>query len=144
MPMAIDVELPVDIFDVQIDIPLIHQVVVAQLAAARQGTQHQVAGRGVRWWQEAVPPEGHRSRSPGLDPRAPVQRWWHRPRPQAARLRTAHPQEDEGRRPARCPLRSGTHGGLHVIDSFVDGDKPSTKGAIATLAWLTTVPVSSW
>ena len=31
-------ELPAEIFDVQVNIPLIHQVVVAQLAAARQGT----------------------------------------------------------------------------------------------------------
>ena len=32
------VELPAEIFDVQVNVPLIHQVVVAQLAAARQGT----------------------------------------------------------------------------------------------------------
>jgi large subunit ribosomal protein L4 len=32
------VELPADVFDVQANIPLMHQVVVAQLAAARQGT----------------------------------------------------------------------------------------------------------
>jgi large subunit ribosomal protein L4 len=32
------VELPADIFDVQTNVPLIHQVVVAQQAAARQGT----------------------------------------------------------------------------------------------------------
>lgn len=31
--------LPAELFDVQANIPLIHQVVVAQLAAARQGTQ---------------------------------------------------------------------------------------------------------
>lgn len=39
------VELPADLFDVQVNVPLIHQVVVAQLAAARQGT-HKVKGRG--------------------------------------------------------------------------------------------------
>jgi large subunit ribosomal protein L4 len=39
------VELPADLFDVQTNIPLIHQVVVAQLAAARQGT-HKTKGRG--------------------------------------------------------------------------------------------------
>ena len=33
------VDLPGSIFDVQTNVPLIHQVVVAQLAAARQGTQ---------------------------------------------------------------------------------------------------------
>ena len=32
------VELPAEIFDVEPNIPLMHQVVVAQLAAARQGT----------------------------------------------------------------------------------------------------------
>ena len=32
------VELPAAIFDVQTNVPLIHQVVVAQQAAARQGT----------------------------------------------------------------------------------------------------------
>ncbi|MBB5938153.1 50S ribosomal protein L4 [Streptomyces zagrosensis] len=39
------VELPTEIFDVQVSIPLIHQVVVAQLAAARQGT-HKTKTRG--------------------------------------------------------------------------------------------------
>jgi large subunit ribosomal protein L4 len=39
------VELPSELFDVQTNIPLIHQVVVAQLAAARQGT-HKTKGRG--------------------------------------------------------------------------------------------------
>ncbi|MDO5712422.1 MAG: 50S ribosomal protein L4, partial [Micrococcales bacterium] len=32
------IELPPELFDVQTNVPLIHQVVVAQLAAARQGT----------------------------------------------------------------------------------------------------------
>jgi large subunit ribosomal protein L4 len=32
------IELPETLFDVQTNIPLIHQVVTAQLAAARQGT----------------------------------------------------------------------------------------------------------
>ncbi|MCX2181133.1 50S ribosomal protein L4 [Streptomyces sp. SKN60] len=39
------VELPAEIFDAKISIPLIHQVVVAQLAAARQGT-HKTKTRG--------------------------------------------------------------------------------------------------
>src|ERR671920_2178832 len=39
------VELPAEIFDAKVSIPLIHQVVVAQLAAARQGT-HKVKTRG--------------------------------------------------------------------------------------------------
>src|SRR5699024_5273352 len=39
------VDLPAEIFEVQTNIPLIHQVVVAQLAAARQGT-HATKTRG--------------------------------------------------------------------------------------------------
>ncbi|WP_417564783.1 50S ribosomal protein L4 [Microbacterium sp.] len=39
------IELPAAIFDVKTNIPLIHQVVVAQLAAARQGT-HSTKRRG--------------------------------------------------------------------------------------------------
>ena len=37
--------LPAEIFDVQVNIPLIHQVVTAQLAAARQGS-HKAKNRG--------------------------------------------------------------------------------------------------
>ena len=39
------VELPAEIFDAKTSVPLIHQVVVAQLAAARQGT-HKTKSRG--------------------------------------------------------------------------------------------------
>ncbi len=39
------VELPAAVFDVQANVPLMHQVVVAQLAAARQGT-HKAKTRG--------------------------------------------------------------------------------------------------
>jgi len=39
------IDLPADVFDVQTNVPLIHQVVTAQLAAARQGT-HKAKNRG--------------------------------------------------------------------------------------------------
>ena len=39
------VELPAEIFDTEASIPLMHQVVNAQLAAARQGT-HKTKTRG--------------------------------------------------------------------------------------------------
>ena len=39
------IDLPAEIFDVQVNIPLIHQVVTAQLNAARQGT-HKAKNRG--------------------------------------------------------------------------------------------------
>ena len=40
------VELPAAIFDTEVSIPLLHQVVTAQLAAARQGT-HATKTRGM-------------------------------------------------------------------------------------------------
>ena len=43
---AATVELPAKIFDAPTNIPLMHQVVVAQLAAARQGT-HATKTRGM-------------------------------------------------------------------------------------------------
>ena len=82
---TVKVDLPAEIFDVQVNIPLIHQVVVAQQAAARQGTHvHQASRRGPRRWPQALQAEGHRPRPPGLDPRAAVRRRWRRPRPAAA------------------------------------------------------------
>ena len=99
---------PREVFDVQANVPLIHQVVVAQLAAARQGT-HSTKTRGEvsRRRQEAVPAEGHRPGPPGLDPRAAVRRRWRRARPAAARLRPADAEEDEGGRAARRAVRPG-------------------------------------
>ena len=85
---------------------LIHQVVVAQLAAARQGTD-QEPRRGPRRWPQAVPPEVGTGRPARVDPRAAVRRWWRRARSDAARVRSAHPEEDEGCRPAWRPLRPG-------------------------------------
>ena len=79
------VELPAEIFDVQTNIALIHQVVTAQLAAARQGT-HSVKRRGEVRGGGRKP---HRQKGTGraragLDPRAAVDRWWRRARPRAA------------------------------------------------------------
>ena len=43
--VAGSIELPAELFDVETNVPLIHQVVTAQLAAARQGT-HKTKNRG--------------------------------------------------------------------------------------------------
>ena len=53
------VELPAEVFDVQTNIPLIHQVVVAQLAAARQGTHKaktraEVRGGGAKPYRQKL------------------------------------------------------------------------------------------
>ena len=73
------VELPAEIFDVQTNVPLIHQVVVAQLAAARRAPTPPRRGATSAAVAEALPPEGHRPGPPGLDPRAAVRRRWRGP-----------------------------------------------------------------
>ncbi len=50
-------ELPAEIFDAATNVPLIHQVVVAQQAAARQGThatktRGDVSGGGAKPWRQ--------------------------------------------------------------------------------------------
>ena len=52
-------ELPAEIFDVQVNIPLMHQVVVAQLAAARQGT-HDTKTRAFQTLTAAMYPRMQR------------------------------------------------------------------------------------
>ena len=78
----------------------------AARAPRRAGT-HSTKTRAevARWRREAVAPEGHRPRPPGLDPRAAVAGRRHRPRAQAPRLLAAHAQEDGAPRAplARCP-----------------------------------------
>lgn len=70
------VELPGHLFDLDTNIPLIHQVVVAQLAAARQGT-HSTKTRGeVRGGGRKPYKQGHWPRTSGLHPRSSLHRWW--------------------------------------------------------------------
>jgi large subunit ribosomal protein L4 len=69
------VELPDSVFDVQANIPLMHQVVVAQLAAARRGTHKtktrgEVAGGGKKPYKQ----KGTTGRSRGTTASAPRRR----------------------------------------------------------------------
>ena len=65
------VELSDELFAAPVNAAVLHQVVTAQLAGRRTGTaRHEDPRRGPRRRQEAVPPEGHRPRPPGLDQRA--------------------------------------------------------------------------
>ena len=88
-----------------------HQVVTAQLAARRAGTQsHQDPRRGPRRRRQALEAEGHRPRPPGLDPRAALERRRRGPRPEAPQLRPADPQEDDPPRAALGAVRPGRRG----------------------------------
>jgi len=116
-------ELPGDLFDVQTNVPLIHQVVVAQLAAARQGT-HSTKTRGeVRGGGSQARPQEGAAGGPadGPKPRNYAQRT---PKKMiAAALRGA--LSDRAR-----------DGQVFVVSDLVPSEVPSTKTALATLAQL--------
>jgi large subunit ribosomal protein L4 len=134
MTKTIDVDLPVDVFDAQVNIPLMHQVVVAQLAAARQGT-HSVKSRGEVAGGGRKP---HRQKGTGRarqgSTRAPHMTGGgvvHGPVPRDYEQRTPKKFKAAALRGALTDrVRNGR---LHVVESLVTGDAPSTKAAIATL-----------
>ena len=138
MAKTIDAQLPVDIFDVQTNIPLIHQVVVAQLAAARQGTHStksrgEVSGGGKKPYRQKGTGRARQGsiRAPQYNGGGIV----HGPTPRSYDQRTPKKMKAAALRGALSDrARSGR---LHVVDSIVPGDVPSTKIAIATLRELT-------
>ncbi len=75
------VELPDAVFDVQVNVPLIHQVVVGQLAAARQGTASVKTRADVRGGGKKPYRQKGTGRARQGSIRAPaVHRWWRGPR----------------------------------------------------------------
>ncbi len=102
------VELPDTVFDAQASIPLMHQVVIAQLAAARQGTHStktraEVSGGGKKPYRQKG--TGRARQGSTRSPQFVGGGVSHGPQPRE--LRPADPEEDEGRRPARGPLGPG-------------------------------------
>ena len=131
-------ELPAELFDVTANIPLIHQVVTAQLAAARQGT-HSTKGRGEVRGGGAKP---YRQKGTGRarqgSIRAPQYTGGgivHGPQPRNYSQRTPKKMIAAALRGALSDRARG--GRVHVVSDLVGGDTPSTKTAIATLAKLT-------
>jgi|SRR5690606_20147806 len=132
------VELPAEIFDVQVNVPLIHQVVVAQLAAARQGThatktRGQVAGGGAKPYRQKGTGRARQGsiRAPQFTGGGIV----HGPQPRSYAQRTPKKMKAAALRGALSDR--ARHGRVHVVARFVDGDTPSTKTAMATLQNLT-------
>jgi large subunit ribosomal protein L4 len=128
------VELPGDIFDVQANIPLMHQVVVAQLAAARQGTHKaktrgEVAGGGKKPYKQKGTGRARQGsiRAPQFTGGGVV----HGPVPRDYSQRTPKKMKAAALRGALSDR--ARDGRVHVVESFVSGDTPSTKAAIATL-----------
>jgi large subunit ribosomal protein L4 len=133
-----NVELPAEIFGVEVNVPLIHQVVVAQLAAARQGshktkTRGEVAGGGRKPYKQKGTGRARQGsiRAPQFAGGGVV----HGPQPRSYVQRTPKKMKAAALRGALSD-RAG-HGRVHVVDVLVSGDAPSTKAAIAALAAVT-------
>ncbi|MFC5997276.1 50S ribosomal protein L4 [Quadrisphaera sp. GCM10027208] len=128
-------ELPAEVFDVQTNVPLIHQVVVGQLAAARQGT-HDTRSRGEVRGGGRKP---YRQKGTGRARQGSLRA------PQFAGGGTVHgptPRDYTQRTPKKmkaAALRGALsdrarHGRVHVVSALVDGDTPSTRAAVQALA----------
>jgi large subunit ribosomal protein L4 len=132
------VELPDDVFDVQANIPLMHQVVVAQLAAARQGTakaktRGEVAGGGKKPYKQKGTGRARQGsiRAPQFTGGGVV----HGPVPRDYSQRTPKKMKAAALRGALSDR--ARDGRVHVVEAFVTGETPSTKAAVATLRKLT-------
>ena len=129
------VELPDEIFAAKVNVPLIHQVVVAQQAAARQGThatktRGEVRGGGRKPYRQKGT---GRARQGSL--RAPQYAGGgvvHGPQPRSYVQRTPKKMKAAALRGALSDRLS--HGRVQVVSGFVDGDVPRTKDAVAVLA----------
>jgi large subunit ribosomal protein L4 len=129
-----DVELPGEIFAAKVNIPLMHQVVVAQEAAARQGT-HATKTRGdVRGGGKKPYRQKGTGRARQGSLRAPQYAGGgivHGPVPRSYAQRTPKKMKAAALRGALSDRTS--HGRLVVVSAFVEGDEPSTKEALTVL-----------
>ncbi len=124
------VELPGEVFDVQANVPLMHQVVVAQLAAARQGThatktRAEVSGGGKKPYRQKGTGRARQgsTRAPQFAGGGIV----HGPQPRDYSQRTPKKMKAAALRGALSDRARA--GKVHVVSGFSDGDKPSTKSA---------------
>jgi large subunit ribosomal protein L4 len=132
------VDLPAEIFDVQANIPLMHQVVVAQLAAARQGT-HDTKTRGeVRGGGRKPFRQKGTGRARQGSTRAPQYTGGgvvHGPTPRDYTQRTPKKMKAAALRGALSDRVRASQ--LHVMTELVTGDQPSVKAVKTALAAVT-------
>ena len=128
------VELPAALFDVKTNIPLIHQVVVAQRAAARQGTHStkrrgEVSGAGRKPFKQKGTGNARQGsiRAPHMTGGGIV----HGPKPRDYGQRTPKKMIAAALLGALSDRARGQR--LHIVDSFAIEGAPSTKAAAAAL-----------
>ena len=136
--MATKTQLPAEIFDVQTNVPLIHQVVVAQLAAARQGTHStktrgEVRGGGRKPYRQKGTGRARQgsTRAPQFAGGGTV----HGPQPRDYAQRTPKKMKAAALRGALSDR--ARHDRIHVVDAIVSGEAPSTSKALEVLTGLT-------
>ncbi|MDQ6686846.1 MAG: 50S ribosomal protein L4 [Actinomycetota bacterium] len=131
---TVSVDLPAEIFDVPANIALIHQVVVAQQAAARQGS-HSTLSRGeVRGGGRKPYKQKGTGRARQGSTRAPQFAGGgvvHGPRPRSYDQRTPKKMKAAALRGALSDRARA--GRIHVVDGLVSGEKPSTRAAVKAL-----------
>ncbi|WP_205473909.1 50S ribosomal protein L4 [Nocardioides sp. SYSU D00038] len=134
---TVAVDLPAEIFDAKVNVPLIHQVVVAQQAAARQGThatktRGEVRGGGRKPYKQKGTGRARQgsTRAPQFAGGGVV----HGPQPRSYDQRTPKKMKAAALRGALSDRARNER--IHVVESFGLGDTPSTRTALAGLASL--------
>ncbi|TAM91742.1 MAG: 50S ribosomal protein L4 [Jatrophihabitans sp.] len=132
---AASVELPAEVFDVEPNIALIHQVVVAQLAAARQGTsatktRGEVSGGGKKPYRQKGTGRARQgsTRAPQFTGGGVV----HGPQPRRYDQRTPKKMKAAALRGALSDRARADR--VFVVSALVSGEAPSTRAAAQTLA----------
>jgi large subunit ribosomal protein L4 len=132
------VELPAEIFAAKVNVPLMHQVVVAQQAAGRQGT-HATKTRGdVRGGGRKPYRQKGTGRARQGSIRAPQFTGGgvaHGPVPRSYEQRTPKKMKAAALRGALSDRAA--HDRVHVVSGFTEGDQPKTKDAVTVLTSVT-------
>ncbi|GGT93150.1 50S ribosomal protein L4 [Actinomadura citrea] len=138
MTSKLDIELPAEVFDAKTSVPLIHQVVVAQLAAARQGThatktRGDVSGGGKKPYRQKGTGRARQgsTRAPQFAGGGVV----HGPQPRDYSQRTPKKMKAAALRGALSDR--ARFGRVHVVDNLIEGDTPKTRTALKALRDIT-------
>ncbi|MEU8796046.1 50S ribosomal protein L4 [Spirillospora sp. NPDC048819] len=138
MTSKLDIDLPAEVFDAKTSVPLIHQVVVAQLAAARQGTHStktrgDVRGGGKKPYRQKGTGRARQGsiRAPQFAGGGVV----HGPQPRDYSQKTPKKMKAAALRGALSDR--ARFGRVHVVDGLIEGDTPKTKTALKALREVT-------
>jgi large subunit ribosomal protein L4 len=130
----LEVDLPPEIFDAKVNMPLIHQVVTAQLAAARQGTHStktrgEVRGGGRKPYRQKGTGRARQGsiRAPQFAGGGIV----HGPKPRSYEQKTPRKMKAAALRGALSDR--ARHDRVYVVEHLIEGDTPKTKTALAAL-----------